>query len=190
MAVAGIRFSWRWVALVLRGVVAFAAGIAAFEISADAAKALLIGYFVADGVLALVLAARLHVPVRSRVLVAADGVVDLAVAVLLLAYAPSVPLLILIVSLWAIATGLLEVLAAVLIPRITALSWGIALAGVASCAFGIATIDWTNFAEIGLLYVFAVYAIIAGVLFVTLGIVVARALHVLPAKDAPDEAVR
>jgi hypothetical protein len=177
MEVAGIHVSWRWVALVLRGLVAIAAGIAAFEVSTGAAKTLMAAYFAADGVLSLVLAVRLHVPFGSRLLVAADGLVGLVVAVLLFAYAPGVPLLILIVSLWAIATGVLEFIAAVFIPRISALSWGIALIGVASCAAGIVMLDWTNLAEIGLLYLFAAYAIVAGLLFIALGIVVARALR-------------
>jgi uncharacterized membrane protein HdeD (DUF308 family) len=183
MEVTGIHISWRWVVLVLRGVVAIAAGIAAFEISAGAAKALLAAYFAADGVLALVLAARLHVPLGSRLLVAADGVVGLVVAVLLVAYAPGIPLLILIVSLWAIATGVLEFVAAVFIPRISALSWGIALIGVASCGVGIVMLDWTNLAEIGLLYFFAAYAIIAGLLFLALAIAVARAVRTGRAKN-------
>jgi uncharacterized membrane protein HdeD (DUF308 family) len=187
MAAAGIHVSWRWVALVLRGLVAIAAGIAAFQIALDTAKALLVGYFVADGLLALVLAARLHVPVRSRALVGASGVVDLVVAALLLGYAASEPLLFLIVSLWAIATGLLEFVAAILIPRITALSWAIALVGVASCGLGVAVLDWNNLAEIGLLYVFATYAIIAGILFVTFGIVLARAFRRAPHDEVPHD---
>ena len=83
---------------------------------------------------------------------------------LLAAYVPSVALLILVVSLWAIATGILEVIAAVFVRRIAALSWGIALVGVASCAAGIVMLDWRNLAEIGLLYAFAAYALIAGIL--------------------------
>jgi uncharacterized membrane protein HdeD (DUF308 family) len=176
MEIAGIHVSWRWVVLVLRGLVAIAAGIAAFTISVGAAKSLLAAYFAADGILAFVLAARLHVPAGSRLLIAADAVVDLAVAVVLVAYAPGIPLLILIVSLWAIATGVLEFVAAVFIPRISALSWGIALVGIASCGIGIVMIDWNNLAEIGLLYFFAAYAIVAGLLFLTLGVTVARAL--------------
>jgi uncharacterized membrane protein HdeD (DUF308 family) len=176
MEIAGIRVSWRWVVLVLRGLLAVAAGIAAFEISPAAAKTMLAVYFAADGLLALVLAARLHIPLGSRLLVAADGIVGVVVAVLLVTYVTGTPLLILIVALWAIGTGVLEFIAAVFIPRISALSWGIALVGVASCAIGITMIDWTNLAEIGLLYFFAAYAIVAGLLFIALGIIVARAL--------------
>ena len=177
MDAGGIRVSWRWLALVLRGVVAIAAGIAAFEISVVAAKLLLACYFFVDGALTLSYALRLHERLRTRLLIGVDGAIDLVVAVLLVTYVPSIALLILVVSLWAIATGLLEVVVAVFVRRVQALSWGIALIGVASCAFGIVMVDWTNLAEIGLLYVFAAYALITGLLFLTLGIVLARAFH-------------
>ncbi|HEY0393358.1 MAG TPA: hypothetical protein VGD01_02570 [Candidatus Elarobacter sp.] len=169
--------SWRWIVLVLRGAVAIAAGIAAFAISADAAKLLLAAYFTADGLLALVLAARLRIVPLSRALVAADGVIDLVVAVLLFAYTPGERLLILIVALWAIATGVLEFIAAVFVSRVSWLSWGIALTGIASCAVGILMVDRDDLAEIGLLYFFAVYALIAGVLFLTIGVIFARAIR-------------
>lgn len=177
MDAVGIRVSWRWLALVLRGVIAIAAGIAAFTISVEAAKLLLACYFFVDGVLAISYAVRMHERLRTRALVAIDGAIDLVVAVLLVTYVPSVALLILVVSLWAIATGLLEVVVAVFVRRIPALSWGIALIGVASCAVGIVMLDWTSLAEIGLLYAFAAYALVAGLLFLTLGIVLARAFH-------------
>ena len=177
MSQAGFQPSWRWGILVVRGLVAIAAGIAGFAISPQAAKVMLAAYFAADGLLALGLAARLHGVRGSRLLIAADGVVDLVVAVLLFVYAPSETLLILIVSLWAIATGLLEFLAAVFIARIPALSWVIALIGIASCAVGIVLVDRTDLAEIGLLYFFAAYAVIAGVLFVTAGVILLRAFR-------------
>jgi uncharacterized membrane protein HdeD (DUF308 family) len=169
--------SWRWVALVLRGAIAIAAGIAAFAISAEVARMLFAAYFAADGLLALVLAWRLRILPASRALVGADGIVDLLVAVILFAYTPDERLLILIVALWAIATGVLEFIAAVFIARVPWLSWGIALVGIASCGLGIMMVDRDNLAEIGLLYFFAAYALIAGVLFATLGVLFARALR-------------
>jgi uncharacterized membrane protein HdeD (DUF308 family) len=186
MGVAGFHASWRWGILVVRGLVAIAAGIAGFAISPQAGKMMLAAYFAADGLLAIGLAARLHGAPGSRLLIAADGIVDLVVAVLLFAYAPSETLLILIVSLWAIATGLLEFVAAVFVSRIPALSWGIALIGIASCAVGIFLVDRTDLAEIGLLYFFAAYALIAGVLFLTAGILLARAFRP-PAPRAGDD---
>lgn len=176
MATADFHVTWRWLIMVLRGVVAILAGIAGFVISPDAAKALLVAYFLADGLLTLLFGARLQVAGRSRLLIIADGFLDLVVALLLVTRAPSVPLLIMIVSLWAIATGILESLAAVFIPRFSALSWAVALVGAITCALGIVMIDWNNLAEIGLLYFFATYAVIAGVLFVAFGIALARAV--------------
>lgn len=177
MSVAGFHASWRWGILVVRGLVAIAAGISGFAISPQAGKVMLAAYFAADGLLAIALAARLHGLRGTRLLIGADGVVDLVVAVLLFAYAPNEALLFLIVSLWAIATGVLEFLAAVFVARIPALSWGIALIGIASCAVGIVLVDRTDLAEIGLLYFFAVYALIAGALFLTAGVVLARAFR-------------
>jgi uncharacterized membrane protein HdeD (DUF308 family) len=186
MVASGFHVSWSWAVIVLRGVVAIAAGIAAFTISADAAKTLLVAYLVVDGALTLISAARLHVPPRARILIAADGVIDLVVAVLLLLRAPSVPLLIVIVGLWAIATGILEVLVAVLVPRFSSLTWAIALVGVVSCVIGSVMLDWNNLAEIGLLYFFAAYAVIAGALFLAVGVALARAFHRERSEGAQD----
>ncbi|HTD36599.1 MAG TPA: hypothetical protein VK669_03710 [Candidatus Limnocylindrales bacterium] len=188
MSVAGFHASWRWGLLVVRGLVAIAAGIAGFAISPQAGKVMLAAYFAADGLLALGFAVRLHGLRGLRLLMAADGVVDLVVAVLLFAYVPNERLLILIVSLWAIATGVLEFIAAVFVARIPALSWGIALIGIASCAVGIFLVDRTDLAEIGLLYFFAAYALIAGVLFVTAGVVLARAFRAAPPATTEDGA--
>ena len=169
--------SRRWVVFILRGALAIAAGIAAYTISIAAAKALFATYFVADGALALVLAWRLRVPLGSKLLLAADGVADFVVAAYFLIAVANVPVAIVALATWAIATGILELLAAAFIPRVPTLSWAIALVGMASCAVGVAIVDWTTLGEIGVLYLFAAYALLAGALFVTFGIVLARAIR-------------
>jgi uncharacterized membrane protein HdeD (DUF308 family) len=70
----------RWIALVLRGAVAIAAGIAALVVSAAAAKTVLALYLAVDGVLTLNLAAHMGTRRRARALIAIDGVADLAAA--------------------------------------------------------------------------------------------------------------
>jgi uncharacterized membrane protein HdeD (DUF308 family) len=166
----------RWIALILRGLVAVAAGIAAVTISPAVGKALLIGYLVLDALLALTLAFTLSIPRRSRLLFGADGTVDAIVAVALIFVAPTTATLVIIVSNWAIATGVLELGAAVLMPRVPALAWMVGAAGLLSCVLGFVALDWTDLSIFGVLYVFAAYAVVVGGLFVTFGAMLLRAV--------------
>jgi uncharacterized membrane protein HdeD (DUF308 family) len=167
----------RWIALVLRGAVAIAAGIAALVVSAAAAKTVLALYLAVDGVLTLNLAAHMGTRRRARALIAIDGVADLAAAAVLFLWVPDFVLLILVVAMWAIATGLLEIVASIFMPRVPALAWTIAIVGLVSCLAGIVAFDWTGLAEIGLLYLFGAYAVIAGSLFLAVGVLLARAFR-------------
>lgn len=164
----------RWYALILRGVVAVAAGIAAFTISAQVGKALLVGYLILDALLAVMLAFTMSMPRRSRLLFGADGTVDAIVAFALIVWAPTTTTLVIIVANWAIATGVLEVGAAILMPKVQGLAWMIGAAGLLSCVAGIVALDWTDLSIVGVLYVFAAYALVVGGLFVTFGIYLLR----------------
>ena len=163
--------------LVVRGGAAIAAGIAALLAPRSAAKALLAGYLAADGLLGMGFAARLHVRRRARILFFVDGLVDLGVAILLFSWGPPSGVLVMIVAIWAMATGVVEIAASIFLPRLPALAWTVALAGVASCAIGVVALDWTDLAEIGLLYLFAAYALIVGVLFAIVGVLLLRAVR-------------
>ena len=163
--------------LIARGAAAILAGIAALIAPRAAAKTLLAAYLAADGLLGLGLAARLHVRRRARLLIALDGAVDIGVAVLLFSWGPPNGVLVMIVAIWAMATSVMEVAASIFLPRLPALAWTVALAGVASCAIGVFALDWTALAEIGLLYLFAAYALIVGVLFAVVGILLLRAVR-------------
>lgn len=164
--------------LIVRGGVAIGAGIAALLVSATAGTILLSSYFVVDGFLTVALAARMPERRRVRWLLRADGIADIVVAVLLVVWAPNVAMLVLVVSIWAIGTGLLEIAVAIFLPRWPALAWVIGIIGLASCVIGVVAVDWTDLAEIGLLYLFGAYAIVAGVLFVAVGVLLAHAFHV------------
>ncbi len=164
--------------LIVRGGVAIGAGIAALLVSATAGTILLSSYFVVDGFLTVALAARMPERRRVRWLLRADGIADIVVAVLLVVWAPNVAMLVLVVSIWAIGTGLLEIAVAIFLPRWPALAWAIGIIGLASCVIGVVAVDWTDLAEIGLLYLFGAYAIVAGVLFVAVGVLLAHAFHV------------
>ena len=175
---ARVRGRSRIVPLITRGGVAIAAGIAALLVSPAAGTVLLASYFIVDGGLALSLAARMSERRRVRWLLRADGIADIVVAALLAVWAPNVAMMVLIVSIWAIGTGLLEIAVAIFLPRWPALAWTIAIVGLLSCVIGVVAVDWTDLAEIGLLYLFGSYAIVAGVLFITVGVLLAHAFHI------------
>jgi len=160
--------------LVVRGAAAIAAGIAALLVPRLAAKTLLAAYLAFDGLLGFGLAARLRVRRRARLLIAFDAAVDLGVALLLFSWGPPGGVLVMIVAIWAMATGVMEIAAAIFLPRLPALAWTVALAGVTSCAVGVFALDWTDLAEIGLLYLFAAYALIVGILFAIVGVLLLR----------------
>jgi uncharacterized membrane protein HdeD (DUF308 family) len=175
----------RWYALILRGLVAVAAGIAAVTISAAVGKALLVGYLVLDGLLALTLAFTLSMPRRSRLLFGADGTVDAIVAAALVFLAPTTATLVVIVSNWAIATGVLEIGAAVLMPRVPGLAWMVGAVGLLSCCAGFVVLDRTDLSILGVLYVFGAYALVVGGLFVTFGVMLLRAVLAAEAARKP-----
>jgi uncharacterized membrane protein HdeD (DUF308 family) len=165
----------RWIGLLVRGGVAIAAGIAALFVSPAAAKGLLAVYLFVDGCLALSLAMRMGARRRARVFVAADGLADILVSLVLLFCAPSNLMLILVVAVWATATGILEIVAAIFLPRAPGFAWAIAIGGLVSCCVGIVAFDWTALAEMSLLYLFGTYAVITGILFLTCGVLLGRA---------------
>lgn len=165
----------RWLLLILNGVASVAVGIAAIEISVAFGRLVLGSYLAADAALALALAA--FTPgdsARSRALFAADGLLSLVAAGMVFAWAPGSPAVVVVVAAWAIGTGVLEVMAAILVPQYPLLPWGIALVGLISCCFGLVVFDWVDLAIVGVLYVFGVYAVLTALLVALFGFLLAR----------------
>jgi uncharacterized membrane protein HdeD (DUF308 family) len=165
-----------WYALALRGGVGIAAGIAALLAPVPATRVLLISYLVADGLFALMIAFCSGLPRRSRVFFAADGLADLVVAVVLLTAVEGGPMMTVVVAFWAIGTGIFEIAAAALTPRMPGFAWTVAAIGLISLCVGIVLMDRTDFVIVSVLYLFGAYAVLTGVLFLALGIVLVRLL--------------
>jgi uncharacterized membrane protein HdeD (DUF308 family) len=164
----------RWWLLVLRGAITLAAGIAALEFSAGFGRSVLGSYFAADAAFSIALALAARAPLRMRALFAGDGFFSAVAAGMVFAWAPGSPAVIIVVAAWAIGTGVLEVLAAVLVPQLPLLAWGIALVGLASCCFGLVVFDWVDLAIVGVLYIFAAYAVLVGLLLAIFGALLIR----------------
>lgn len=156
--------NWGWIAL--RGALALVFGVVAIAspVSAFAAIVLLFGaYAFADGVFALVALFRGAARDRFWVLVL-EAVVGIGIGILTIARPAATALALLYyVGIWAILTGILELVAAIRLRKeITGEFW-LGLAGVLSIVFGVLLFATPGAAALALAVWIGAYAIIFGV---------------------------
>lgn len=162
----GTLIDWRWV--LARGIFGVLFGILAllFPAAALAAVALLFAVYVAvDGAMALSSAWSHRQQGRGWGLLAFEGVVGLIAGFLALVFPGAALLaLILLMSLWAFMSGVVEIWAATSLRHHPTGSILLGLAGVASIAFGLIVLFWPVAGAAALLAIIAVYSLVFGVL--------------------------
>jgi uncharacterized membrane protein HdeD (DUF308 family) len=72
------------------------------------------------------------------------------------------------IAVWAIATGVLEIVAAVRLRKVISGEWWLILAGLLSVAFGVWLVAQPNQGALAVLYAIGIYAVVFGVLLVIL----------------------
>ena len=164
-----LAHNWGWIAL--RGVLAVLFGILCFAWpgSAFAALVLLFGaYAFVDGVFALIALFRGAGKDRFWMLVL-EAVVGIGVGILTIAHPPLVALALLYyVGIWAILTGIFELVAAIRLRKeITGEFW-LGLAGVLSIAFGVLLFVEPGPGSLAIAIWVGAYALIFGVMLVAL----------------------
>jgi uncharacterized membrane protein HdeD (DUF308 family) len=161
--------NWGWIAL--RGAVAIVFGLIAFfePQSAFAALVLLFGaYAFVDGVFALVALFRGAGKDRFWVLVL-EAVVGIGIGVLTIARPAATALALLYyVGIWAILTGVFELIAAIRLRKEISGEFWLGLAGVLSIAFGVLLFVATDSAALALTIWIGAYAIVFGVMLLLL----------------------
>jgi len=161
--------NWGWIAL--RGAVAILFGLIAFfePQSAFAALVLLFGaYAFVDGVFALVALFRGAGKDRFWVLVL-EAVVGIGIGVLTIARPAATALALLYyVGIWAILTGVFELIAAIRLRKEISGEFWLVLAGVLSIAFGVLLFVATDSAALALTIWIGAYAIVFGVMLLLL----------------------
>jgi uncharacterized membrane protein HdeD (DUF308 family) len=162
-----------WWSLVIRGAIGVLVGILTFFWPAITLQALVLlfgAYALLDGVFSFIgawYASRAHERWGVLILEGIAGIVAAAVTVLFPAITALA--LVLIIAAWAIVTGVLEIVAAIKLRRHIKGEWLLALAGIASIAFGVlVTIAPLAGALVIALWVGA-YALVTGVLMIVLG---------------------
>ena len=164
--------SRNWWATVLRGLLAIAVGILAWY-RPDifwASLVLVFGvYAVVDGVFAIV--AAINGETRDRAFHLFEGLLGIVVGVIVFLYPDQAgAAIVLVIGLWAAATGVVEIVSAVRLRREIADEWLLGLGGVLSVILGAILIARPQFGQVATTYVLGSYALIFGVVLVMLGL--------------------
>jgi uncharacterized membrane protein HdeD (DUF308 family) len=178
-----------WWVLLLRGLLAILFGILAFAWPGVtlASLVLLFGvYALVDGVSAVVSALGRRGEQEHWWVLLLEGLVGIGAGLLTL-FAPGVTavVLLLYVAVWAIATGVLEIVAAIRLRKEIEGEWLMALSGVASVVFGVLLMARPGAGALAVLWLIGAYALVFGVLLVALSFRVRRLGTEQPALRTP-----
>jgi uncharacterized membrane protein HdeD (DUF308 family) len=166
--------SRNWWLAVLRGLLAVIFGVAAFVwpgITFDVLVLLFGAFAFVDGILLFgfgLLAAGEHDQWWPLVL---SGILGVAVGVLTFFQPAAVALgLVFVIGIWAVVTGLLEIVAAVCLRKVITTEWLMAFTGVVSIIFGVLVLAQPVSGPLALVYLFGFYAVLVGVLQISFGL--------------------
>ena len=160
-----------WWVLLLRGIVAIVFGVLAFVWPGITLASLVLvfgAYALVDGVFAIVGAIRGGGREPWWLLVL-EGLVGIGIGVLTL-FAPGITALALLfyIAIWAIATGVLEIGAAIALRKEIEGEWLLALGGLASVGFGALLVARPGEGALAVLWIIGAYALVFGALLVLL----------------------
>ncbi|MES2467447.1 MAG: DUF308 domain-containing protein [Verrucomicrobiota bacterium] len=161
-----------WWLLLLRGLMAIAFGVLSWVqpgISLAALVMLFGVYALIDGVAGVWSSLAGHKDDGHWWVLLLWGVVGVGVGTLTLS-APGITALALLfyIALWAVATGVLQIVAAVRLRKEIEGEWLLGLSGLASVAFGVVLMARPMAGAVALLWIIATYAILFGILLVVL----------------------
>jgi len=154
-----------WWVIALRGLAAVLFGVLAFVWPGMtlAVLVLLFGaYAVIDGILAIV--AALRGGTDHRLVLGLEGVVGVLAGLAAFVFPGLTALVLLyIIALWAVLTGVLEVVAAVRLRRTITNEWGLIIGGILSVLFGIVLIVSPGAGALAVVFLIGAYAVLFGV---------------------------
>lgn len=160
-----------WWAFLIRGLAGVIFGILAFLWPGITllVLAIMIGaYALVDGIFALV-AAFSHAGASHRGWLIFEGAIGIILGVLIWLYPLySAGLFVYFVAFWAIATGVIEIIAGISLRKVVANEFLYILAGLASIVFGVLVLRNPVAGALAVVWLIAFYAIIFGVLQVAL----------------------
>lgn len=154
-----------WWLVALRGLAAIVFGILAFVWPGITLQVLVLffgAYAIVDGVLALYAAIRTRGQHRWAAVL--EGIVGIGAGVIaFLSPGITALALLIVIAVWAIVTGVMEVIAAVELRRVVTNEWFLILSGLLSVAFGILLLVQPGAGALAIVWLIGFYAVIFGV---------------------------
>ncbi|HWB86002.1 MAG TPA: HdeD family acid-resistance protein [Bryobacteraceae bacterium] len=173
-------FGGRWWAVLLRGLIAIAFGVIAFTWprATIATLVLLFGlYALGDGIFSLVAAIGRRYR-ENRWMLLLEGIIGVwAGIVILRAPVVSAIFLVLLISIWAMATGFLRIVAAIRLRHAIPGEVWLPLSGVLSILFALMLMIRPAIGAIGLVWIIASYAVVLGAVLIMLGFELRHVQH-------------
>lgn len=162
-----------WWMLALRGVFAVLFGILAFlwpGLTLTSLVFLFGAYAILDGILGLISGFRRRETNDRWWLMLLEGLVSIAAGVVAFAYPDMTALvLVYVIGVWAIVTGVFEIIAAVRLRKEIDGEWLLGLSGLLSILFGVLLFVFPGAGALALVWMIAGYAIVFGILMIVLG---------------------
>ncbi len=163
-----------WWVLLLRGLIAIAFGLLVWfqpGISLAALVLLFGAYVMADGILGVWTAIAGRAEHEHWWLLLLEGLLGIGVGILTF-FAPDITALGLLfyIAIWAVATGVLEIAAAIRLRKEIGGEWLLILCGLASVVCGVLLVVSPGAGALAVLWLIATYAIVFGVLLVILAL--------------------
>jgi len=164
--------SRNWWLLLLRGIAAIAFGILTWWMPGISLAVLVLffgAYALVDGIFAVWMAFASRGRNEQWWLMLLWGFLGIGVGILTFVEPGLTALALLFyIAIWAIATGVLEIVAAIRLRKEIEGEWLLILAGLASVVFGVVLIARPGVGALAVLWIIAAYAIVFGVLMVML----------------------
>lgn len=159
-----------WWALLIRGIVAILFGLFAliWPVAAGAALVILFGaYAFVDGIFAIVSAVRAAEAHERWGAFLFEGIVGLIVAAIVFFEPRAAAIgLYITIAIWAVLTGIFEIIAAVQLRKVLPNDWLLMLGGIASILFGILMVIYPLAGALTVIWLIGAYAVVFGVIMV------------------------
>jgi uncharacterized membrane protein HdeD (DUF308 family) len=178
-----------WIFAIIRGVLGIIFGLIALfaPIATAFVLAIVIGaYAIVDGIFDIVEAIR-HRGSSSMVFRIVLGVVSILFGiVVLVSPGMSLEILVILVGIWAIVIGILQIISSIghrAVPN-SGWVWGM-IGGALAILFGVVVIIWPGTGLVSIIWIIGIWAIVWGIVFIVLGIQLRKAARANQADVSP-----